>query len=103
MRAVDVPYGAAWYDAHGRPVNIEQIDKRYALNILTMVVGRIYVANADLPEHEVGDIIRNHPLVQRLRETVLNGRDPDVRDRARAVEYNELSERRGIPFKADLP
>lgn len=85
-----------WHDVFGDPVNLDDIDKRYALNILTMALlrrGRRGVTDKEL---------LTDPLIQKLREVVLNGRDPKLRDRVRAFKYNRRAKREGIPLRAPV-
>ena len=83
-----------WRDSLGNPIDVTDIDKEYALNIYTMVIQRRtrwgYTAE-DLREDE---------LVQALRETVLHGREPNERDRLRAVNYNLGNRAADLPFRA---
>lgn len=85
-----------WYDVFDRPVDLDDIDKRYALNILTMALlrrGRRGATDAD---------IRVDPLIQKLREVTLHGRDPKLRDRVRAFKYNRRARREGISLRAPV-
>lgn len=83
-----------WVDALGREVDLDNIDREYALNILTMVLlrrGR---------EDCFPDDIRQDALVQKLRNVVLNGRAPNARDADRARQYNARCDTQGLPFRA---
>lgn len=88
--------GARWFDSLGREVDLNDIDKEYALAILTMVLLRYGRASY------TSDEVREDPLVQKLRDVVLNGREPNERDRARARVYNIRNERQGKPFRAPV-
>lgn len=83
-----------WFDALGREVDLDNIDREYALNILTMVLLRRGKAWA------TPDDIRQDALVQKLRDVVLNGRAPNARDADRARQYNARCDAQGIPFRA---
>jgi hypothetical protein len=83
-----------WYDSVGRPVDVHNIDKEYALNILTMVAHRRGRTGYTLED------LRHDELVAALRETVLHGREPTDEDRERAAKYNELNAQKGLPYRA---
>lgn len=87
---------ARWVDALGREVDLDNIDREYALNILSMVLlrrGRLGLSDDD---------IRNDPLVQKLRDVVLTGRKPNLSDRLRAMDYNVRNRLAGKSFRAPL-
>lgn len=84
-----------WRNAFGEPVDLDKIDKRYALNILTMVLRR---TRNDATAND----LRHDPLIQKLRDVVLNGRDPDDSDLPKAHDYNARCEAEGLPFRADV-
>lgn len=88
-------YKPVWHNVFGDPVDLDDIDKRYALNILTMVLaGRERYAG---PRE-----LRRDPLIQKLRLIVLNGRDPNIRDRIRAIKYNRRARRAGLSLRAPV-
>lgn len=85
-----------WYNVFGERVDLDDIDNRYALNILTMALlrrGRRGVTDRE---------VRVDPLIQKLREVVLYGRSPKLRDRIRAIKYNRRARREGIPLRAPV-
>lgn len=83
-----------WFNALNEEVDLDDIDREYALNILTHILTR-FPRNAMSP-----DELRADPLVQKLRDVILNGRDKSVRDRKRAARYNFLNKVRGLPWRA---
>ena len=85
-----------WLDSLGNEVDLDDIDKEYALNILTMKLARMGRRLAS-PED-----IRRDPLVQKLREVVLHGREPNAQDRRRALQYNINNVRTGQPWRAPV-
>lgn len=87
----DVP---RWFDARGIEVDLDDIDKVYALNILMMVHARRVLAGYTANE------MRADPLIQKLREVVLHGREPDLGDRRRGDIYNRAMQRLGLPYRA---
>jgi hypothetical protein len=85
-----------WLDSLGREVDLDNIDREYALNILTMVLlrrGRGGYTDAE---------IREDALVQKLREVVLTGREPNHEDRRRAFKYNIDNIKAGKRFRAPV-
>jgi hypothetical protein len=44
--------------------------------------------------------MREDPLVQKLRDVILNGREPNYRDRQRAKRYDNLNEFKGLPWRS---
>lgn len=85
-----------WRNVFGEPVDLDNIDREYALNILTMTLlrrGRFGYTP---------DEIREDPLVQKLRAVVLNGRERNFTDRLRAVSYNARCTLKGLPFRAKV-
>lgn len=83
-----------WKNALGDEVDLDNIDKVYALNILSMVLlrcGRQYWSD---------DEIRADPLVGKLRSVVLTGRSPNASDRLRGRIYNIRCRVRGLPYRA---
>lgn len=90
------PKPVLWRDSLGRPVDVENIDKVYALNILMRHVAQ---------KTRLGyskDWFKRDELTQKLRETVLNGREPGEDDKARAIEYNRLNKEAGLPHRAPV-
>lgn len=85
-----------WFNSLGQEVIIEEIDREYALNILTMVLLRCGRAGCDDQE------VRQDPLVQRLRPVVLHGREPNEADAERGALYNKQNRRLGMPFRAPI-
>jgi hypothetical protein len=83
-----------WRNALGEPVDLDNIDREYALNILTMVLLRRGMRGYTDQE------IREDPLVEKLRDVVLNGREKNVHDRLRAKRYNLLCKLEGLPYRA---
>ena len=83
-----------WHNAFGEPVDLDNIDREYALNILCH-----YTLNAGWRGLDHEDM-HNDPLVQKLRGIVLNGRKPNFWDRQRAVVYNIRCALRGLPWRA---
>ena len=85
---------ARWVNALGEEVDLDNIDAEYALNIYTMVCmrrGMLGFTDSDM---------REDPLVQKLREVILTGRDRNVHDKVRERRYNIMCRFRGLPFRA---
>ncbi len=83
-----------WTDVFGHEVDLDNIDRVYALNILThhtLVCGRRLNSHSDM---------RRDPLVQKLRAVVLGGREPNLRDRLRATWYDVRCAWKGLPWRA---
>lgn len=94
----DITETVLWRNVFGDPVDLDNIDKTYALNILTMVLlsrGRYYDAYTQ-------EDIRDDELVQKLRDVVLNGRDKNYVDRLRAISYNARCKLKGLRFRAPV-
>lgn len=89
-----MPTEARWFDSLGREVDLDNIDKEYALNILTMVLLR--------RGRDGYDDVREDALVQKLREVVLTGREPSGEDRKRAARYNVENVAAGLPYRAPV-
>ena len=85
-----------WYDSLGREVDLDDIDREYALNIFTMVVSR-----RARQGYRAADF-KEDPLIQKLREVILTGREPTPEDYARAMQYNADNARAGLPFRAPV-
>lgn len=90
----DVPGEARWVNALGEEVDLDNIDAEYALNIYTMVCTRRGALGYTDSE------MRSDPLVQKLREVILTGRDRNTHDKLRARRYNIMCRFRGLPFRA---
>lgn len=88
---------ARWYNAFGEEVDLDNIDREYALNILSM-----YILNGGRRFMHTHESIKSDPLVVKLRSVILNGRKPTMRDRARAFAYNIRCVREGLPFRAPV-
>src|ERR1044072_2086416 len=98
-RVVEVtewPKPVLWRDIRGRAVDVENIDKVYALNILMMHTAR-KARMGWTPED-----FKRDELTQKLRETVLHGREPNADDDDRAREYNERCRRHGVSLRAPI-
>lgn len=87
-----MPSSPIWFDSLGREVDLDNIDKEYALAILTMVLLRRGRRGAT--------DVRHDPLIDKLRDVVLNGRAPNEADLARARAYNEKNKAAGLPYRA---
>lgn len=68
---------AEWFNVFGERVDLDRIDREYALNILSRVLERNLAVDP-----------RTDPLVQKLRGRILQGRDPNWRDWLRRKRYN---------------
>jgi hypothetical protein len=88
---------ARWFNAFGEEVDLDNIDREYALNILSM-----YILNSGLRCAHSHESIKVDPLVEKLRDVILNGRKPTMRDRARAFAYNIRCVREGKSFRAPV-
>lgn len=96
---------ARWFNSLGEEVDLDNIDREYALNILSMVLlrhGRDQGYAEAFGYDDTPVDLREDPLVNKLREVVLTGREKNLRDRARAVRYNMLNKRAGKPFRAPV-
>lgn len=85
-----------WTNALGEPVDLDDIDREYALNILTMALLRRGDWGCTSAE------VREDELIQKLREVILTGRTPTARDRMRGRRYNALCRLRGLSFRAPV-
>ena len=83
-----------WHNAFGEPVDLDDIDKEYALNILSMVISTRTLRGYTREDFQ------NDPLVEKLRSVVLNGREKNARDRLRGWCYNWRCRRAGLPYRA---
>lgn len=107
-----------WYNVFHEEVNIEEIDREYALNILTMYMTNkvwreglfagIHVAQPESPG-KLGAAVagegrptwREDPLYNRLRDRILSApkrRRP--RDVFRAIRYNVRCRYHKLPYRA---
>jgi hypothetical protein len=85
---------ARWKNVFGQEVDLDNIDRQYALNILSMTLlrrGSIGATRQDCIDD---------PLIQKLREVVLEGREPNLSDRIRGRIYNLRCRLRGLPHRA---
>lgn len=89
-----MPGEARWHNALGEEVDLDDIDAEYALNILTH-----YSLNCGKRGY-TDDDMRASPLVQKLRQVILFGRQRNPDDDRRAADYNARCEARGIAFRA---
>jgi hypothetical protein len=80
-----------WYNVFGEAVDLDDIDKRYAANILG------HIDNRPRGRYGLGDA-----LIDKLEEVAANGRRPNLRDRLRAVRYNIRCWREGQPYRAPV-
>lgn len=87
---------ARWNNAFGESVDLDDINRVYALNILTLVLlrrGRAGMSN---------DEVRHDPLVSKLREVVLVGREPTDEDNQRAIAFNQRCAAFGLTHRAEI-
>lgn len=85
-----------WFNVFGEEVDLDDIDRSYALNILCMaLVSRGLHGHTD-------DEIRQDTLITKLREVVLDGRERTLRDRWRALKYNWRCWRADLPYRAPV-
>lgn len=84
---------ARWHNVFGDEVDLDTIDSEYALNILMHIMGR---SRAFWTREE----LRADPLVQKLRERVLAGVKPTLRDRLRGSAYNFRCRAAKLPYRA---
>lgn len=90
-----------WRNAFGEPVDLDSIDREYALNIYTMVVQRRVEAwYWLLTQAEVEKELRGDPLVQKLREVILEDHEKTPADIARAKRFNAKAQKLGIRHRA---
>lgn len=91
-----MPERPLWTNAFGEPVDLDNIDREYALNIYTMVIKRrgLWMCSDEQ--------IREDPLVQKLREVILAGAKKRPSDRLRAIRYNVKARAAGIRFRAPV-
>lgn len=85
---------ARWFNVFGEEVDLDDIDRSYALNILMMF------AQHKARQGYSRDWIESHPLTRKLREATLKGRDPEPQDRIRAMFYNARCRLFGLPYRA---
>jgi hypothetical protein len=85
---------ARWFNVLGDEVDLDDIDREYALNIYTMAVQRRALLGYTSKD------FRADPLIQKLRDVILDGRKPNLRDRIRGERYNVAMRKLGLPFRA---
>ncbi len=85
---------ALWRNVFGDEVNLDDIDRAYALNIYTMVVAK-RARRGYTRDDFMGD-----PLVQKLREVILAGREPNLRDKLRGAAYSMRCWAAELPYRA---
>ncbi len=83
-----------WRNVFGAEIDLDNIDRDYALNILLMAHARRVRMGFTRD-----DMIEDR-LMQKLREVVLDGRKPSARDRIRASAYNVRCRLHGLPYRA---
>lgn len=83
-----------WYNVLGDEVDLNKIDREYALNILMHVHGRMAWCGTEQAE------TRNDELIQELRKVVLSRRRRRPRDVWRAFNYNRRCKKAGYPYRA---
>lgn len=82
-----------WRNSLGEPVDLDNIDREYALNIYAHVLIRRGPWMTD-------DEMRADPLLTKLREVILTGRDKTPDDDRRAMIYNAMNAARGKRWRA---
>lgn len=75
-----------WTNSLGQPVDLDNIDRQYAIRILAHLAGH-YGAGSEA-------------LVEKLVEVATNGRAPTEADLARARAYNDKNKALGLPWRA---
>jgi hypothetical protein len=83
-----------WYNVHREEVDLNNIDREYALNILMLAH-----ANRVKMGYTREDFIEDR-LIQKLRGIVLEGREKNLRDKIRGARYNLRCRVRGLPYRA---
>ena len=91
---------ARWFNSLGEEVNLDDIDREYALNILTMVLWR-RGRDSNFTGQAMSSL-REDALVQKLRDVVLHGREKTGKDKTRAMQYNIDNVRAGKKFRAPV-
>lgn len=86
-----------WRNVFGEPVDLDKIDREYALNIYHMRVAR----KASVLGWTAQDF-EDDPLTQKLREIILSRRRKRPRDYARAIHYNIRCKCAGLKFRAKV-
>ncbi len=81
---------ARWVNVFGEEVDLDDIDRIYALNILTHLLSHPAVRTMS------PSAVQNSPLVNKLREVILEGRDPNYYDCMRYVDYKLRCHEEGI-------
>lgn len=101
-KEVIIPNEVLWRNVFGEPVDLDDIDREYALAIYTMVVmrrTRFYEAMG-LSRVEQDAEIRVDALVQKLREVILKDAKKRPKDRRRALFYNRRAKKLGLRWRA---
>jgi hypothetical protein len=75
-----------WFNSLGQEVDLDDIDREYAIRIL-----------AHLARYGIRG---SEDLVRKLVDVAVNGRAPNERDLARARAYNDKNEAAGLPWRA---
>lgn len=99
-----MPSEVLWHNAFGEPVDLDKIDREYALNIYTMATMR-RVRSWELMGYsaaEQDEFMREDALIQKLREVILKGAAKRPRDRARALRYNAKARKLGLRWRASV-
>lgn len=79
-----------WKNSLGEPVDLDTINREYALNILMMYVAR------KARQGWLNEDFREDELTQELRDVILTGRDRDGGDSLREAAYTERKAARGV-------
>lgn len=94
MREASINAEPSWRNVWGQEIDLDDIDREYALNILMMAhTTRV------LMDYTRDDFMRDR-LIQKLRGIVLEGREPSWRDKIRGARYNARCRRKGLPYRA---
>jgi hypothetical protein len=92
-----------WINVFGEEVDLDSIDREYALNIYTMAVRRRVEWWSDsLSSAEIDERLREDPLIEKLREVILKDAKKTPRDRLRAIRYNQRAAKRGLRWRANV-
>lgn len=83
-----------WQNALGEDVDLDNIDRKYALNIYSMVLRRRAQMGYTTQD------VKEDNLLHKLYGIILDGRKPNLRDKLRAEHYNFHTKRAGLPFRA---
>lgn len=85
-----------WRNVFGEPVDLDNIDREYALNILMMAT------TSRAQRGYTSQEFRDDPLIQKLREVILSRRRKRLRDLLRALNYNRRCKAAGYPYRARI-